>query len=43
MMQNLIKPYLQNPEQIFLADRFAVVDIETTGLDPLQDNMVEIA
>jgi DNA polymerase III epsilon subunit family exonuclease len=43
MMQNLIKPNLQKPEQIFLADRFAVVDIETTGLDPLQESIVEIA
>jgi|GEM_PF-6527564 len=42
-MQNLIKPTLQKPEQIFLADHFAVVDIETTGLDPLQERIVEIA
>ena len=43
MMQNLIKPILQKPDYIFLTDHFAVVDIETTGLDPIQDKIVEIA
>ena len=43
MMQNLIKPILQKPDHIFLTDHFAVVDIETTGLDPIQEKIVEIA
>ncbi len=42
-MKSLIKPQILPPERLFEFDHFAVVDIETTGLDPLREKIIEIA